>query len=180
MGSQSEAPSAALDSTGSLSWLWRLQRRSYRICPPAPAQHVQSGPSLLKLRIRLYSVKSSPSKKKFQPTLKCLGCTIVVLTTLSLSFNLSHISQLTVVLKQFEACLSFTEYLTDQNNFQLNVTKHYCIKLQNLCITLCNARLKDGVGRATCWGMQTRCPAIDLPEPTPFRNCSHPHSLTRQ
>lgn len=128
LDSQSEVPNAALDSTGagSFSWLWHPRRRSY-ICPSASARLVQSRPSLLTLRIRWYSVKSSLSRKTFLASLKRLGCTIAVLTTLNLSLNLSHISYFMVVpsiQKQFEACLSCTQYLTDQNNFQLYLTKH--------------------------------------------------------
>lgn len=122
--SQSDVPNAVLDSAGSFSWLWHLKKRSYNICPSASAWHVQIRPSLLKLRIEWYSVKSSLSRKKFQASLKRLGCTIAVLTTLNMSLNLSHISHLAVVPKQFEAGLSCTQCLTDQNNFQLNLTKH--------------------------------------------------------
>lgn len=43
---------------------------------------------------------------------------------IEVSLNLSYISQLTLVPKQFEAGLSCTQYLTDQDNFQLNFTKH--------------------------------------------------------
>ena len=66
LDSQSEVPNAALDSTTSFSWLLHLKRRSYSICPSASAWLVQSRPSLLKLRIRWCSVKSSLSRKKFQ------------------------------------------------------------------------------------------------------------------